>query len=531
MSGPAPAGGDASLAGDEGFPPSIPMVSRAKMERWITLSLAGVALAACMLAGARAVTPVVGAGATLENPGGAVLVVQPGGVAWQDGIRAGQTVIELTPADQAGGWRIVTERDDGTLLVSRAAPHERKLRASWPLVVAALTGFALAAAWLRRRPRDSELASAVAVTLAAAPLSIDGSTAAATLVLPAAMVLPAVWLLRWSAAPIPLRYLPLAIAVALTASWLLARAAMPTAFDEVDQARFAVTVVLASVALFSAAVRPSTDVRRWIGDPQVSVVLSLALMIAVGLVLANVVRVPLSVLAILGAIALLAFARLRRLTSKTVDRLFFAEMRARSAAAALEAERGRVAREIHDAPLQELSGVIRKLDLNSEAEHETDALRAVADQLRTIATELYPPVLQDLGLAAALRSVIQRATTEFPDQRITLKATTLAGDGGRAPGEVELAMFRIGQEAINNALNHAHASRIAIQAVISQRLVQVSVEDDGRGIERASARRAQEAGRMGLASMEQRAAAIGAGFERSALKPTGTRIEARWEAS
>ena len=70
------------------------------MDRWITLSLLAVGLATTILVAARVVDPVVGSGAVTENPGGKVLQVEAGGIAWQDGIRPGQEVVALGRADE-----------------------------------------------------------------------------------------------------------------------------------------------------------------------------------------------------------------------------------------------------------------------------------------------------------------------------------------------------------------------------------------------------------------------------------------------
>lgn len=113
-----------------------------------------------------------------------------------------------------------------------------------------------------------------------------------------------------------------------------------------------------------SAVAPSILAnRRWVADPQASTAVAVAMLVAAGLVLTNVVRVPLPLVAVAALVAAPVLPRFRRLLATATERLMFADIRARSSASALETERARVAREIHDSPLQELSGVIRKLDL------------------------------------------------------------------------------------------------------------------------------------------------------------------------
>lgn len=90
--------------------------------------------------------------------------------------------------------------------------------------------------------------------------------------------------------------------------------------------------------------------------------------------------------------------------------------------------------------------------------------------------------------------------------------------------------MRIVEEAVNNAVAHAEARRVQIVGSVSPAAVHVSVVDDGRGIDHARARRAQQLGHMGLASMQQRAAAVGADLRFEHAKPSGTRVELRWQA-
>ncbi|MEX0626386.1 MAG: ATP-binding protein, partial [Chloroflexota bacterium] len=73
----------------------------------------------------------------------------------------------------------------------------------------------------------------------------------------------------------------------------------------------------------------------------------------------------------------------------------------------------------------------------------------------------------------------------------------------RPPADVELAVYRIVQEALTNAQRHAHASVIVIGGAIGRRHVRVTITDDGRGIDRRSVSLAQRAGPLGLASMPE----------------------------
>jgi signal transduction histidine kinase len=139
--------------------------------------------------------------------------------------------------------------------------------------------------------------------------------------------------------------------------------------------------------------------------------------------------------------------------------------------------------------------------------------------------------LDDLGLVAALKFVAQKAREVAPDILIETELVRPAGNAdGRPPPEVELAVLRIAQEALGNAVRHSEASTIRIAGSVSPALIDIAIADDGRGISRTAVREAQERGSMGLNSMERRAAAIGAELERRSVRPSGTRIELRWRA-
>lgn len=503
------------------------------MERSVALFVVGSAVVASLLATALVAVPVLGAGATLENPGGVVLGVDPGGLAWQDGIRVGQEVVSLRRADEPGGWRIMTETIAGEHLVSSAARHERKLRATWPLVAGSLICAVLAATRVRNRRREAEMAASAALLFAAVPASIAADSGTSAFALSAAMLLPAAWLFRWSGLPKVIRISALSLAVSVAAGWLAVGTVASHLYDPIDQTRFASTVLLGTLMLTTAVARRPPAGGGWLADPQVSTGLSLALLVGIGLVLYTMVRVPLPAVVALAIASFIAFRRVRHLLRVGIDRLVFTDVRERSATAAMESERARLAREIHDSPLQELSGVIRKLDLLPAAARETESLRQVAEQLRSVATELYPPALDDLGLAAALKFITKRAQEDAPNIALSfaIREMDSAGRRGERPApEVELAVLRIVQEALTNAVRHSGASRIQLTGAVSPSAIRIAVEDDGRGLSRAALRRAQERGSLGMVSMERRAAAIGADFQRRGAKPSGTRVEVRWRA-
>jgi signal transduction histidine kinase len=224
----------------------------------------------------------------------------------------------------------------------------------------------------------------------------------------------------------------------------------------------------------------------------------------------------------------IVYARSRQAIRKSVDRLLLTELRERAAIQATEAERARMAREIHDDPLQAIAGVIQKLaDPVPDTESARDSLRDVAARLRGVATELHPPILDDLGLVPALEALARGASEQLP---IEVRIADETGYADRPPGEVELASYRIVQEAVSNAIKHANASCIAVEGRVSATAVALTVSDDGIGFSAADADEALLQGHLGVSSMRQRAAAIGARVALGKAAAGGTAVTMRWPA-
>jgi signal transduction histidine kinase len=178
-----------------------------------------------------------------------------------------------------------------------------------------------------------------------------------------------------------------------------------------------------------------------------------------------------------------------------------------------EVERGRLSRELHDGVLQDLCAVTRDLkaleaqqgesgtpfeDLVTRSGEAVSALRAICHDLR-------PPLLQH-DLASALRALVEEldARSSAPVY-IEVSAESL-----QLPDDVALAVFRITQEALNNAIRHADASEIAVRLTQYPDRLRLAVSDDGRGIGGGvEPARFVAQGHYGLAGMRERAAMIG----------------------
>lgn len=182
--------------------------------------------------------------------------------------------------------------------------------------------------------------------------------------------------------------------------------------------------------------------------------------------------------------------------------------------AAQERERARVARDLHDQVGQSLTSVLLALRLVEVAlddprpdlpgarghlgevrELLTDALRDV----RELAFELRPPLLDDFGLPAALERLIA-SVEERNDLDVTLAMEGLEG-GDRLPADVETVAYRVVQEALTNVVRHAQASTARVSASGGPGFLRVTVIDDGVGFTPA-----EVAGpTLGLQGMRERA--------------------------
>ena len=170
--------------------------------------------------------------------------------------------------------------------------------------------------------------------------------------------------------------------------------------------------------------------------------------------------------------------------------------------AAQELERQRLARELHDETGQALTSILlglRQLE-GAEGSEAVAALRelvvATLQDVRRLAVELRPKVLDDFGLVPAL----ERLTHGFAEQTgiaVDLEASTLTE---RPPVEVETAIYRIVQESLTNVVKHAQAGNVSVVLTRSDGTIKAVIEDDGTGFEPAAS--AGEG--IGLVGMRER---------------------------
>ena len=192
--------------------------------------------------------------------------------------------------------------------------------------------------------------------------------------------------------------------------------------------------------------------------------------------------------------------------------------------AATEAERARVAADIHDDALQELTLLVHRLDAAGDAEG-ADIARTVSDRLRAICGDLRLPILDDLGVGPALDWLVLRIE-RLAGGEVRLERS----DGTRPPPEVELAFFRVAQEALSNAVKHG-TPPILVRYSTTPTGASLSIDDAGPGIEPGAGETASRAGHFGLLNMQQRAEAIGAILDVRRWPSGGTHVALDWRAS
>jgi len=195
-----------------------------------------------------------------------------------------------------------------------------------------------------------------------------------------------------------------------------------------------------------------------------------------------------------------------------------------------EDERTRIAREIHDSLGQALTALKLQLVAAQDAAKEaTPALSArlaetaaMVDDLvkgvRRIATELRPPILDQLGLPAAVEWLAQ----DFSRRTGLRCKTTFSPTDGAINNELATSLFRIVQEALTNVLRHAGATRVDIELGVKSDCVMLEVNDDGSGITEAG----MGPGSLGILGMRERAAALGGVLEVAPRGNGGTRVAA-----
>lgn len=212
-----------------------------------------------------------------------------------------------------------------------------------------------------------------------------------------------------------------------------------------------------------------------------------------------------------------------RTLSDLVNRLFRAQ----------EDERKRVAYDLHDGLAQTLAGLHQRLQgfagrcptLPDTLDADLQAILALAQHCvgegRQLIGGLRPTVLDDFGVLKAIDKEADRL------REAGISVRWIDRCEARLPSQVEIALFRIAQEAINNILKHARASEVQLTLELHEDQAWLRVDDNGRGFALDPALASEDAGHVGLATMQERASLLGGDFTCVSAIDRGTRLLAR----
>jgi signal transduction histidine kinase len=197
---------------------------------------------------------------------------------------------------------------------------------------------------------------------------------------------------------------------------------------------------------------------------------------------------------------------------------------------AVARERNRLARELHDSVAQTLYGLTlqseaasRKLAAGDTGTVEAylrefrESARQTLQETRLLIYELRPPLVEQEGLPVALLTRL-----EAVEQRSGLSVEADLPEIERPPLEVEVGLYRIAQEALNNTLKHAGAQQVGVSLTQEEGLLRLVVRDDGCGFEPGAV---NSGGGMGLQNMRERAAQLGGKLELTSAPGAGTTLE------
>jgi signal transduction histidine kinase len=223
----------------------------------------------------------------------------------------------------------------------------------------------------------------------------------------------------------------------------------------------------------------------------------------------------------------LALRLARRLRSGQRER----EVLLQQAIEASDAERRRIAGDVHDGAVQDLAGISYSLAAAADRTAETTpeetaaALRSAADgtrktmrELRTLLVDIYPPNLQTAGLEAAISDLLAPVTATGAEAHLDVQPDL------RIAPEREALVFRSAQEVLRNVGEHAQASRVDVRVVRNDGRVVLQVDDDGVGFSKEQAKHRREEGHVGLRLLGDLVAAAGGELRVESKPSRGTHV-------
>ena len=220
----------------------------------------------------------------------------------------------------------------------------------------------------------------------------------------------------------------------------------------------------------------------------------------------------------------LAWSMARRLQSSQRER----ERLLRHALEASDAERRRIASDLHDGVVQELTGVSLTLAAQGRSDSfeprqaldASAAIRASIKSLRSLLVEIYPPNLQEEGLQSAIGDLLSGLEARGI-------ATRLDADMGETAVDVEASalVYRVTQEALRNVVSHAAATQVRVTLRVSDGWIRLIIDDDGRGFTAGTVDARAAEGHVGLRSLAGLVADLAGTFDVRSEPGEGTRVE------
>jgi signal transduction histidine kinase len=196
-----------------------------------------------------------------------------------------------------------------------------------------------------------------------------------------------------------------------------------------------------------------------------------------------------------------------------------------------EDERKRIAMELHEQVCQSLSALLLEMRAHAsqheqlkEIQQSCEArVRGLIDEVRQMAMQLRPAILDDYGLELALGHFIQELASAYKELVIDYQYAFPPQQEKRLPAPIEVSLYRVAMEALNNIISHASASRASVVILWQHSKILLLIEDDGCGFDYPAVRRDIDRC-LGIIDMEERVASLGGTLRIESTLQRGTTV-------